>query len=246
MMSKIHFVSLFGVDLDYDILLPWCQHYNIMDYDSYTIFVHSMHHDCSRFADACDTFMRFGFNVDIVYPKPYTTQRRHDLLDKFAKSLDPLDYMVVADSDEFHRLGNWGGTFREAILSSDILEGKLVDRWGDRLVAANNAVPLELQYPYSGDLFTMIFDSSDCPEKSKWRSPNRNKILAARAGLPVAHQGSHVLYKRDTDLRAMQGFIVEHYKWRHTISDRLKTKWYYRDSYDKAVAEQFGVRGVTK
>lgn len=234
-MTKIHFVSLFGVDLDYDILAHWCHHYLKMQYDSYTVFLHSVDQTSRRFAHVKHSLRVAGFTVRLAPEKPYTTAMRNTLLSEFAQSLNPLDYMVVADSDEFHRTGPWAGSFRELIESCDVLHGTLRDRWGSGLHAAQPATPLDIQYPYSGSLFEKIYTRCDSDKKDRWRKPNTRKILAARAGAPVAHLGSHVLYTSAGIAKQIHGCIVDHFKWRETFADRLRTKWYYQPSYEDEV-----------
>lgn len=243
-MEKIHFVSLFGVDLDYDIMVPWATHYTAMNYDTYTVFLHSVNHATARYETVRDEFVRAGFYVIDAPTVPYTTQMRNELLENFSRQLNPLDYMCVADSDEFHITGGWVCNFRDLILSCDCLYGTLVDRWADSLHEAKASISLDEQYPYEGDVFSIVREKSADPEKSRWRVPNANKILAARAGLPVSHAGSHVLYSKPENLKERRGCIVNHFKWRHTIIDRLKTKWYHHDGFDRAVMEFFNVEGV--
>lgn len=240
-VPKIHFVSLFGVDLDYDIMVHWCRHYLHMGYDSYTVFLHTCDRNCTRYTLLRHAFKVAGFTVGETQDEPYTTQMRNDILTRFAKSLSPLDYLVVADSDEFHTTGPWASNFRDLIMSCDVLYGELQDRWADTLCEALPNVSLDKQYPYSGDVFETVLDKSDDPEKFRWRKTSKRKILACRAGLPIAHQGSHTLYKQDPSLKVRKGCIVDHYKWRHNILDRLKTKWYYNEGYERAVAEFFNI-----
>lgn len=243
-MNKIHFASLFGVDLDYDIAVQWCEHYMAMNYDTYTVFLHSLDRESPRYQFVSQEFMHAGFTVLRSPDEPYTTAMRNNLLHSFARFLHPADYLVVADSDEFHTPGLWATNFRDLILSCDVLYGTLVDRWADSLHEANPSLPLDEQYPFTGDVFKTVFDMSDDPDKGRWRVPNPDKILAARAGLPVSHVGSHVLYETLENLKERKGCIVEHYKWRHNILDRLKTKWYHHEGFDRAVAEYFQTEGV--
>lgn len=238
-MPKIHFAALFGVDLDYDIMPHWCEHYLSMGYDSYTVFLHSRDWKSERFAFTKSAFDAARFNVINAPDEPYTTAMRNSILDNFAKSLNPLDYLCVADSDEFHFPGPWAANFRDLILSCDVLYGTLVDRFGNYLNAALPDVPLKVQYPCSGDVFKIVYDRSDDLDRDRWRKPNPNKILAARAGLPVAHLGSHVMYTTPPDTRERRGCIVEHYKWRHNIVERLRTKWYYDKGYAQALENFF-------
>jgi len=238
-MPKIHFASLFGVDLDYDIIVQWCAHYASMKYDTYTVFLHSIDPSSTRFQFIRRAMKVSGFTVIEAPAVPYTTQMRNDLLDGFAKSLDPLDYLVVADSDEFHSTGPWTSNFRDLIMSCDVLYGKLVDRWADSLIEANPTLPLDEQYPHAGDIFKIVFARTRDPERERWHAPVLDKILAARAGLPVSHVGSHTLYRRDVHTKERHSCIVNHYKWRQSLFDRLKTKWYYKESYDSAVADFF-------
>ncbi len=243
-MAKIHFASLFGVDLDYDIMVHWCNHYLSFEYDSYTVFLHSLDTSSPRYQFVYHAFCSAGFTVLKAPEEPYTTQMRNDILDTFAKSLDPLDYLTVADSDEFHTSGAWVANLYDLIHSCDVLYGTLSDRWADLLNEADLSISLDEQYPYQGDVFKIVFDKSKDPEKGRWRVPNRNKILAARAGLPIAHAGSHTLYRQDTNIKQRRGCIVHHYKWRHTALDRLKTKWYYHEGYERALRDFFHCEGV--
>lgn len=243
-MAKIHFTSLFGVDLDYDIMVHWCKHYTAMNYDSYTVFLHSLDRTTERYQFVAHAFEVAGFTVRQSPDAPYTSGMRNTILTNFAKSLDPLDYLCVADSDEFHQPGPWNTNFRDLVMSCDVLSGTLVDRWADSLIEANPSLPLDVQYPYTGDVFKIVYARTRDLERKRWYHPRYDKILAARAGLPVSHIGSHTLYTSKNAGRQRRGCIVEHYKWRKTIAERLKTKFYYYESHARAVADYFHVEGV--
>jgi len=243
-MPKIHFASLFGVDLDYDIMVQWIEHYLGMECDTYTVFLHSMDRTSPRYEFVKRAFETSTFRVHKSDERAYTTQMRNDILERFAQSLNPTDYLVVADSDEFQCLPNWAKNFRDLVMSCDVLKGILVDRWDDTLHEAKPGIPLNEQYPRQGDVFKLLFDKSNDEEKFRWRVPNPRKILAARAGLPVAHMGSHVLYCANEGLKQRSGCLVEHYKWRHNIVERLKTKWYYHEGYAREVASFFNADKV--
>lgn len=238
-MDKIHFAALFGVDLDYDIAGFWRDHYTDCGYDSYTVFLHSLTPNSDRCLEQLREFEKAGFKTLFAPSCEYSSAMRNTILDTYAKSLPGSDYLVTADSDEFHLAGCCKSDMPDLIRSCDILSGNLVDRWDDTLHAADSDRPLTKQYPYSGDLFSHLYDSSDCPDKDRWRRPHTGKILAARAGLPVAYVGSHVLYSRDNAYNEIGGCFVLHYKWRHTIEMRLKTKWYFQESMREAVIDFF-------
>jgi hypothetical protein len=239
-MPKIHFASLFSVDLDADIVTHWCSHYLAADYDTYTVFLHTMDRKMGAYKFCRKRFETAGFTVLDAPNEPYTIQMQTTIFDNFSESFNPLDYLVIADSDELQS----PDVSRELVLSCDILYGTLIDRWGDSLKAASPTPSLAKQYPYSGNLFSILQEASDAPDKMRWRKPNPNKILAARAGMPVAYQGSHCLYHQVDEATEKHGCIVEHYSWRHNVSARLKTKFYYSVSFDRAVAAYFRKEGA--
>lgn len=238
-MDKIHFAALFGVDLDYDIAPFWREHYTRQDYDDYTVFLHSTTPNSERCLEQVRAFERAGFKTLFAPSCEYSTAMRNTILDTYAKSLPASDYLVTADSDEFQLSGINSAAMPDLIRSCDTLSGELVDRWDTTLHAAVPGDPLEKQYPYSGDLFACIYKDCDASDKERWRIPHKRKILAARAGIPVAYMGSHVLYSRENEYIQKGGCFVYHYKWRHTIRDRLKSKWYFQESMLDAVVEYF-------
>lgn len=247
-MPKIHFASIFGVDLDSDIMVHWCHHYLRMGYDTYTVFLHTLDRSSGAYEFCRKGFEAAGFTVLDAADEPYSCKLPVTLFGGLADSLNPLDYLVIADSDEFHDPGPWGNVYqpdklwRSLILSCDILYGTLVDRWGDGLFEANPRVPLDAQYQHCGDLFSILRDRSDAADKSRWWATSPTKILAARAGMPVAYEGSHGLYEPVDESEEKRGCIVNHFSWRHTITERLKTKFYYHESYNQAVKEFFNVK----
>jgi hypothetical protein len=243
-MSRIHFASLFGVDLDRDIISPWSRHYLSMGYDSYTVFLHTVDISSAAYEFARFSFKMSDFTVCNAPQEPYTVQMQTAIFEDFSKSLPPDDYLVIADSDEFHTTGTLPENFRGLILSCDMLCGTLIDRWNNTLREFDPKLSLGSQYPYSGDLFSILQKESDAPDKQRWWKPNRNKILAARAGMPVAYQGSHCLNEQVTDVTTKSGCVVNHFSWRNNALDRLKTKFYHSESFDDAVRKYFRVEAV--
>lgn len=221
MSPRIHFASLFCIDYDMDLFPFWSAHYRNFHYDSYTVFLHTNHEltneACRRYMDQ---FEAAGFNASWVFGPFKDGDLRERMIGHFQQKLSPADYFVTADSDEFHEVTD-ADEFRALMLSHDMIEGYLVDAWGERLVDADLSRPLKEQYPHEGNV-------KEAGGIEGQIHPNRRKILACRAGIPINHIGAHCPNERFKQFTFPRRFRVLHYTFRSSFLWRMYGKNYFR------------------
>lgn len=229
----IHLVTLFSIDLDADLIPHFIEHYKALELDSYTCFLNSSARTDKDFAKACQiTFESSGFDV-VPIEKPFQqmTLRKH-LFDDFKKTLPKQDFLLTVDSDE---LQMWPQRPREMVETYDLFQGDLIDCYDDRLKYALPGVPLDKQFPrQSSRLESTIY--KNCLTSLRL---NYNKILMAKNTHNICYLGSHGLIDPiSPTINMYSGMIVEHYRWRKSIYNRLASKNYYKLEHKQAI-EQF-------
>lgn len=224
-MSDIHFASLFCVDYDSDLASHWIRHYLDMGLDSYTLWLHSPRGDVEQLHLMHEFFRGLGVQVLIATGDFQDGKLRKEILGNYAESLDRRDFLVTADSDEFHEAS------LDTYCAHEITAGKTVDRFDSVLHAALPMRPIADQYPMEGDVEALVINSLPDAAKPYWPKINKNKICCARAGLPVAYGGSHMLTPEldgiKPNIDTSEPVKALHYCWRGTILERMAGKHYY-------------------
>jgi hypothetical protein len=68
-----------------------------------------------------------------------------------------------------------------------------------------------------------------------WPYTRRTKVLAARAGLEVAYEGSHCMLTVPAKALIAENFRVIHFHWRESARRKMATKSYFLDHHVSAV-----------
>jgi hypothetical protein len=230
----VHFVSVFSVDYDHDLLYPWIEHYLKFSFDTYKIFFHTMRDSSEEGFRNSFLYLikkRYGnlVNGEFIEGTPdfKCGNLRNQYIEKYKATLEQDDYMVTADSDEFQNLGC---SYKEIILNHDCVCGKLVDRWGNTLCRLDDGLSPEQVYTNEGNFYASIghrFASSD-----EMCFFGRSKIMAHRVSMPVNFLGSHILNgstdgKIPDTYTQSSGHKVYHYSFRSTFIDRMYNRYYY-------------------
>ena len=237
-MNSVHFASLFGVDCDMDLAYHWIEHYRAYHFNSYSVWLHSASGNTSNIATAKRLFTAKGFLVTIVKGKFRDGGLRQTCLENFRESLDPTDYLVTADSDEFHDMP-WD--YALYIREYDIVFGRLVDRYDHTLHAARPDELLSYQFPFSGDVEGEIIKTVSPRYAANWPRVKKDKIMASRADIRVAFGGSHQLESEPVrELHYTKVNRVFHYSWRDSIIERMAGKNYFHAAHVWYVHDFFG------
>jgi hypothetical protein len=228
----IHFASLFCVDYDMDLMVPWTLHYLGMNLDSYTIFLHSPSGDNAAMRQAEAWFKLKGMRPLVTIGPFNDGELRRGVLKPLAESLDKNDLLVTADSDEFQQTdGFLYGKY-------DMTVGTMIDCYDKtlhdvgKIPGENGFIPaLPEQYPLRDNVQELIIKTLPGAAQRFWPRVNRNKICCAKACLPVAYGGSHALYPDDNGIlpqvNTSPGIEIHHYCWRGSMLRRMAGKHYY-------------------
>ena len=146
-------------------------------------------------------------------------QLEHEYKALEAAGVNPEDFVVWADLDEFH---NFPAHLRTVIgqmelYDIDAVHGKFIDRVSEDglLYDAVPDEPLSEQYPLACHLTKVLLGG--------WEQ----KIMVARASMKVSTGHHHVPgYDSDPARTGLHpdSFIVHHFKWRGGVLDRLKER----------------------
>lgn len=235
---KIHFAALVGVDVDSDLLPWWIPHYKALGLDSYTVFLHESL-DVQKNIFARRLFLESGF---LVHSVPENAIRdssvmagcpdgvRRLVLDAYAKSHHPRDFLITADGDEIQE---WEESPHDAVKRGvSVMLGRLVDRYDDTLHDALPNKTLEENFPG---------EHPDLHEHFKKESLMQKKICMAPASYPVEYSGSHdvIINKSLPSFCRVSGPIrVLHFRWRRSAIARVQGRYYWSDE-DIAAMKQF-------
>ena len=244
MGPKIHFAALVCVDYELDIAEKWCEHYEAFGFDTYTVFLQSTDRANHKrnCAEAAPLFWEHGFQVRDIDEDWNEGRLRCRAMEPFHDSLPPEDYIVVADSDEFHnptlplpRGEGRGEGYRDLILSCDIVQGRLIDRWGSRLENVRQDMSLDKQYPNRG----YFFEDSGVKLAVDYDIA-RNKIMACRCDIRPVYIGSHVTEDISRPHLISCGHPVEHFTYRKRMLPMMSFKFYFSSETMLQVAKHFG------
>lgn len=235
-VSKIHFLSLIAPEFDQDMLDHWIAYYISCKFDDYSVFLHSpldneQASDLLHFTKR--KLARYGVTTSIVKGEFNTGALRAECFKMMVRDFEKDDTVVTADSDEIHGIDP--AEYRNLIEKYDLLEGALVDRWGEGLPKALPDIPLELQYPHKGKLEGSLLAGF-------FAQPT--KILASRCRIEVDFTGSHNtvdIYSHLPLPRIAGIYEVSHYRWRESILLRMALRGYYTVEHMLDVCNYFNV-----
>lgn len=224
---RVHFGALVAPDYDIDILPHWIRHYVAYGFDTYTVYLHSPLGNTEAYEQARHLLSEYGFQVrDTRNEKFGNGSLRSSVMREIAKALPARDSLITADSDEIQDVPI---EYRELAIKYDYIEGRLLDCYDDTLHIARDVIPLQVQYPHRGDVEQEVLKSVDVKTRQAWPLCRKSKILCARANMPVAYAGSHVIFTTNKVYKRYPFiFDVQHYSWRHSIVKRMAGKDYFR------------------
>jgi len=237
-MDKVHFVSLFAVDFDLDIMPFFSEHYLDFGFDDYAIFLNSQEGNIDAIKKATAFFGERGFETAIIEGDFADGNLRQRAISAYVSTLPANDFIVVSDSDELQSVPF---AYREMILTNDIITGTLVDRWDTTLHDAIIGIPLKKQYPLAGYIDTII-SAKGTVAPGQVVKCHREKIMASRCIMPVNWIGSHGLDADMTNIRVRTGYDIWHYSFRASYIKRMQNKSYYNQDYQQAIKRMFNVQ----
>lgn len=239
---KIHFVTLFGLKFDFDLVDYFITHYKAMNLTSYKVFLH-LSGDWDKDVEAGKKFLDAGFDVEnidaekvcgvskaAVHPGGFY---KEPLLKAYVETLPPADYVMVADSDEFQE---WEKSPFE-YSAFDLVEGVLYDKFATvGLPKVDKTKTLDENYPVGHPCISSL-----------WRKhPFKiEKILLFKAKVPVSLSGCHFVEGGRIGLKSpLKVARVLHYRWRENVLERIKDRYYYDDEDTKGITKFFGLTGI--
>lgn len=233
---KTHFISLVGLDFDTDLIPHWVDYYRAYEFDYYVVWLHvngDTEEDPSLLRQAWqDYFEGHGFSVHQAYGNFKNGTLRVTCLKPYHRGVPDGDYLICADSDEFHQISKeeYQEHFRNGV---EVISGELRERYGDTLKQAEPDSPLCEQYPNRGELDKVV------PQSHYFAPGVRAKILAVRSNVHVSYIGSH----RTTSPYSIEkgGYIVDHYTCRESLIRRMRGKTYYHPEAILDVARFFNM-----
>jgi len=218
---RIHFSCLFGVDYELDLMPYWVDHWKSHKLDVYHIY---LHREKGVIDPAIvDFFHSAGFETECV-DGPHTDGiLRRETVGRYAKNIDPEDFLVTADADEFHLID-----YHDVLSKYDIVTGYMCDRYAPALQACNRD-PFE-QY-FLEEEFTCSPIKNFTPpymRMTEWPYTRRQKILACRAGDTTTYKGSHVMDDIPWQAKILCNQKVHHFAWRESARRKIAVKSYYK------------------
>jgi hypothetical protein len=260
-MRKIHFISLFCVDFDHDIMVQWAAHIKSYGFDSYTVVLNSPYNN-NRLLTKCSTyFLLEGFSVDIDKRPFNNMELRVGVMRDFQNKRltdNADDYMCVCDSDELPLFPkNIAGIIRgrdgsQTRLNPVFVKGKMVDRFADTLKAGSADGDLFEQFPIEGNLEHIIKNGRDgsqtrLDDSQYFFEMPREKFLIFPLNCEMDFTGCHVVYKNEeknnpSDSNTWPTKInIMHFTWRDGIIERMCMKQFNHPSKILAVTQFFKI-----
>jgi hypothetical protein len=237
-MAMVSFVSMMNPRLDLDLLPQWINHYAACGFDRYTVYLHQDGLNDQHCVDAMVLLRGVGWEVETVAGEFNNGLLIERTLQLHRDSLDPMDVMVIADSDEFHDISPQ--LYHEMVRRYVYVTGQLVDRWKPGPLQEVDGRPLQEQYPCRGSLLQAIRLQYGITD-DHWEFP-QSKVLFSRVNLPVMLNGSHRFRKKVSDgVPHVGGIDVDHYSWRPSAIKRICTKSYFPHWWVVRVMDYFNV-----
>ena len=215
---KIHFVALVSVQNDADLLPYFLEHYDNLGLDNNCIFLHDGN-DAEDNELCGKAVTEMGFKLRHIPQSSSFGQGelRRVLMDNFTKVMNPEDYLLTANADEFQI---WHEPPQLALEEGfDMVVGRLEDRFNDALTPIEEGATLEASFPISHPHLSKVL----FPKKPRLR----DKIVMAKAKIQVDYRKSISLDVKMNGIRVTGEVPILHYKWRDGIFDRLRTRTDY-------------------
>lgn len=227
---RIHFVCLVSVDYDLDMLPYFLPHYSGLEMDNYCIFLHEgKNTDSNLWAEK--SARELGWKARFV-PREASYgngELKRQLLNKFQRACNPNDYIVSADGDEIQLWKDMPHDY--ASQNVDMVLGRRVDRFNERLIPIDHTLELEANFPMEHDNLSKVL----FPKRPR----SRDKIIMARASIPVDYRKSIGLTSPLSNLKVTGEIPILHYKWRDNIFNRIRERSDYTPQEVKAIQTFF-------
>jgi len=213
---KIHFVSLLSVEFDVDMIPTFIPHYAGLELDNYVLFLHEgKNTDANLWAESAAK--EAGWKCRFV-PRESSFgngELKRALVNKFQKACKPGDYIICADGDEIQA---WPFSPRDVAADDyDMVLGRRIDRFNEKLVGIDHEIPLEINFPLEHDNLSKIL----FPKRPR----SRDKIVMAKASVPVDYKKCLGLtVKQPGNLRVTAEVPILHFKWRDNIFRRIQER----------------------
>ena len=229
---RIHLACLFGLH-DKDLLPHWMKHYARYAFDTMTIFFHAPGMNEEQREGYAQMARENGFDALFASFGFFASgSGRAYVMEHMKRLLPKDDYLVTADSDEFHVMDP--ATYRDIILDHEAVTGNNRDRWDEKLHYAKEDAPLERQFPSFGDIMAAY--------QKKQTVNVTDKVMACRVSVAVDFTGSHRIIEKTAPRNIYGGQAVDHYRWRPCVLDSFKDKFYYRLSDMRNIMDIFGMK----
>jgi len=237
----IIFASFIDPALDLDLLPAWIRHYKAFKFDRYHAAVHvkplALHSE--QFLRGYKMLRDEGFDTEEAEGPYRNGDLQNEAMTAFKATLEPDDTLVLADSDEFHKMAD----YREAIEEYDYIDGRLVDRWDDTLhpaLTGEDAPTLDVQYPRSGDLYAHLRELYGLADENWIWDRQATKVLAHRVRYGVDLHGNHFILPGPRPARPLQGITVDHFTWREGVIRRIMSRSYNPEWWTVTLMKHFG------
>lgn len=228
----IHFLSIFSLDYDTDLLPFFAPYYARFGFDRYLVYLHANGPVDSKIISYAENFLhKHGYETIVINGQWKERNFEKNIYEKYCSGLKGTDHLVRADADEFQDVPD---NYYNIIARHDIITGLHVDRWSKKLSVAQDNTPLSNQYPIKGDFENDNNFINRFPFK-------RNKILAARADIPVMFNGSHGIIGNLELYKTVGPFYVHHYKYRRCLINKMCDRPYFTAPYISQYMRFFGI-----
>lgn len=232
----IAFTSLVSPEHDHDLIPYWVAHYARYKFDRYKIFLHDTGTD--HIFDALKIMESAGFETVLVSGDFDNGALQKYHLSAFKATLDPDDTLVVADSDEFQDMGD---NYRDLIEQYEVIQGKLVDRWGNRAINAlpvNHGILLQQQYPNEGCIAAGVCEKIQF-NVAMTQFRMYQKVLAHRVRFNISLDGAHAVIDLPFTSKVLHEIKVFHYTWREGLIRRFADRSHMDTIWVMALARYF-------
>lgn len=236
--AMIVFSSFIRAVYDRDILPAWIAHYRKFLFDRYTVFLHDVEGEEQYTEEARSIFQEEGYEIGILKGSYDNGALQASALESLRLSLKNDDYMVVADSDEFHDMPQ---DYCDIIKKYEIVRGSMIDKWTTRGLPSGGT-DIHALYPESGYLWDYLVKLEKISRDLVLDLP-RNKLMAFRAFWPVNMNGCHIVKgSRVADPNIMlDGQRIDHFTWRKGILKRMAGKSYFHSSHIAVIMNYFNI-----
>lgn len=213
--------SCISSDNDFLILPFFLEHYSNLGIKDFRICLNCLNETSAEHLYCLSLLNKFNIKPDI-WVGPYSEHIRMNRLNRLVEDLDPADWILTADGDEFQSYGEQGSAFLESLIDSDknVVKGAIIDKFAEsgKVEAFVTTQPIEKQFPLRCNLHRLRETKVCIDYKNECFQP---KIALHRKNI-ILGIGNHVCKTKDGVLE--HAFVVEifHYKWYNNVIQKMK------------------------